>query len=155
MKNIILLFILIASIMSCKKDNENLITKEFIKGKWKSQLDANVVYFAGSNYDIEFFQDSFICERNYFTDQVEVNDCYPEKNKNFIAGQYYITEFYLNLEGNFVDATYKNLNTDTCRKIGKYEYSNKMKRNGDTLIVEMPFSSLVSNKKDEIKFLKE
>lgn len=155
MKNLSLLLVLFIFVSSCKKVKDEAATQDFLQGKWQSQLDPATLYFAGCNYKLEFQQDSFFCEWDYFTDVVEVDDCYPRKNKNFIAGSFSLAMENINFDGQFVDSIFNNLNSDTCRKMGVYNITNGIIKRGDTLLIEMPFSFQVSSTKENLKFIKQ
>jgi len=133
---ILTLLLIISSCAISKKQNEDNIKKELLKGRWELlQPKSNLNAFSGSN-NIYIFEDSLFKNNNYwFSDVGPIDSCGERSRFIYSKGNYIIEDSILYLKGVYTDKTFEKENTNACSLMGEYKREFDFYIVKDTLVL--------------------
>jgi hypothetical protein len=151
----ILAFVLSATIYSCHKKVEEVVTcitpdRELIQGSWKEDWDKEPSLQPPPEWEkLEFRNDSFFIRIRVRTDILTDHDCYERSWLEYAKGVYHIDSMKIHFNGILTDSNYV-IKTGGCHSVGNYQSVVGISLCGDTMTFKFLFTS-TSIPEDDLK----
>lgn len=137
-------------LFSCTKEDEKMTKNDFLIGKWEEKEPEEITQFSGTNYIIEFTQDSFFVARTSWTDAFSTeNDC-VNGHTDYYKGIYEIINDQISFIGKATNDQFV-LATPPCDRPTNYEENFKFQKKNEQVLILNPDQEIYV----QIRLLKE
>jgi len=122
--------------VACQPKEEIIAEPEFLYGKWKEK-ESEIPQFGGTNHIFEFTENTFLLEREYWTDALDPNNECLNGHTSYFVGTYELKEGKLLIDGQSANMDFE-VSPPPCSRAAVYRDTFELIKESDQVIVLNP-----------------